>query len=95
MRRGLFVNLVSYSKFSFQEHLMFRDKLRIPSRVIAACALALSMGACAVYEPAPAYPAYPSYGYAPGYYYAPPPATSFSFGYYSRPYRHHYHHWRG
>jgi hypothetical protein len=74
---------------------MFRDKLRIPSRVAAAGALALSLAACAVYEPAPTYPAYPSYGYAPGYYYAPPPTTSFSFGYYSysRPYRHR--HWRG
>ena len=58
--------------------------------LVAAGALALALGACAVYEPAPAYPAYPAYGYAPGYY---APAPSFSFGYYSGPY--HHHHWRG
>lgn len=80
---------------------MFSGKLRIASRVITAGALALGLGACAVYEPAPApaYPAYPAYGYAPGpaYGYAPGyyygPSTSFSFGYNSGPY--HHHHWRG
>jgi hypothetical protein len=76
---------------------MFSGKLRIASRLITAGVLALTVGACAVYEPAPApaYPAYPAYGYAPGYYYAPAPTTSFSFGYYSGPYRHHHRHWRG
>ena len=74
---------------------MFSGELRIVSRLLAVGALALTLGACAVYEPAPAYPTYPAYGYAPapGYYYGP--STSFSFGYNSGPYHRHHHHWRG
>jgi hypothetical protein len=79
---------------------MFSGKLRIASPVAAAGAIAMLLGACAVYEPAPAYPAYPVYSYyAPEYYYAPAPTTSLSFGYFSGPYRHrpyhHHRHWRG
>jgi hypothetical protein len=77
---------------------MFSGKLRNTSRVLIGALLGLSLAACAVYEPAPTYSAYPSYGYAPGYYYAPAPTTSFSFGYFSGPSRHHHHHhrhWRG
>jgi hypothetical protein len=58
------------------------------------CAAALSLGACAVYEPAPAYPAYPAYGYAPGYYAAPQPSFYFGFGDGDHD-RHHHRHWRG
>jgi len=47
----------------------------------AALALPLALGACAVYEPAPAYPAYsyappPAYGYYPAY---PRSSTTFVF----------------
>jgi hypothetical protein len=81
----------------FQERPMVSGKLRFASRFTAAGVLALALAACAVYEPAPAYPTYGYY--APGYYYAPPPSTSFSFGYSSggRPHHHHHRHrhWRG
>lgn len=56
----------------------------------AAMVAALILSSCAVYEPAPAYPAY-GYAYSPSYYYAPAPA--FYFRYDGR--RHHRHHWRG
>lgn len=55
-------------------------------RAILFLALALSLGACAVYAPVPAY----SY-YYPGYYYYPAPVYgSIGFGWYGG----HHHYWR-
>lgn len=57
-------------------------------RLIAAAIAAVSLGGCAVYEPAPYYAAAPAYGY-----YYPAPAPSVSFYYSNRPYYHHWHRW--
>ena len=71
---------------------MKRNILRYAA-LAAAMTLSLGVGGCAVYEPAPAYPAYPAYGYYPA------PAYSSStfvfrgdFGDDRRPHRHR--HWR-
>jgi hypothetical protein len=74
---------------------MFDGKRRIFARATLGLAALLALGACAVYEPAPAYPSY-GYGYAPSYYAAPP--SSFYFGYNSGGgdgyrHRHHHHRW--
>jgi hypothetical protein len=55
----------------------------------AAVGIALAFSSCAVYEPAPAYPAY-GYVYSPGYYV---PGPTLYFRYDGR--RHRHHPWRG
>ena len=71
---------------------MFTSRLWVAAASLLA---AVGLSACTVYDGAPAYP---SYGYAPGYY-SPPPNLAFNFGYSSgghghRHHHHHRHHWR-
>jgi hypothetical protein len=73
---------------------MFSSRVRLAAASVVAT---VGLSACTVYDTAPAYP---SYGYAPGYYYSPPPSLAFNFGYSSggHGHRHHHHrrhhHWR-
>ena len=63
------------------------------AKLALAGAALLALGAC-VYEPAPAYPAYPSYGYyapPPAYYYGP--SVSLGFGFHDHD-GGHWRHWR-
>jgi hypothetical protein len=65
---------------------MFSSGLRL---AVASVLAAVGLSACTVYDTAPAYP---SYGYAPGYY--APSSMAFNFGYSSGGHGHRHHHHR-